>query len=260
MGFYAFEHGDLKEGCLLLFGFVLQFLVGVYAWVCPKNLEPRQVKTRRFYVLHTGMTTRHLLVLAHNPSFNMRSGDPEKPYINLEDAAVPLPYISKGKAQSLCGFVLRWTIWIYLAACAFWSSETFLIPLTFLIGNIIIEFLSSHTTALPRYSHWKLLQTTKTHPNLMDLILAVCQETGSVSTGFVEQILPDRKGVHFDHNWISSFMKGPLSVGAHPNHESSNVVFSAGLLRHTDRVSILHVFVSLPRNSQCLRPRSSSLF
>jgi hypothetical protein len=92
LGLYAFGRRQRKQGAILLIGLVLHILEGVYTWAFPRDLPPRRVEQGRFCALHTGITTRHLLVLSHDPG----TGDGrykrvvECRHINLEDAAVPL--------------------------------------------------------------------------------------------------------------------------------------------------------------------------
>ena len=261
LGLYAFGRRQQKQGAILLIGLVLHILEGVYTWAFPRDFPPRRVEQGRLYALHTGMTTRHLLVLSHDPGTGdgKYRGVSECRHINLEDAAVPLRRVSKGglaRIEAPCAVALRWGSWMHTIACLF-PSNVYILPMTFLIGTIAIEILSTFTTALPKYSACTPLETAKTKERsstLLDMVLAACQATGCVSTGFVEAILPDPTGAHVDYTWISNaVMKGVTTVGPHPNHQITDAVYASARQRRTVQVSMAYIAFFFSKNAKPLK-------
>ncbi|TFK31681.1 hypothetical protein BDQ12DRAFT_693708 [Crucibulum laeve] len=242
---YALGTQQLRESALLVAGLSLQVLEGIYDWACPKYEPPRRVQRQRFYALHKGMTTKHVLLVYHTPlpwQRGRRYASRMLRNINLEDAAVPqerVPNERRASLEMLCGRAIRLGNWGFRAACIFSASNSFLIPLTLLIGSVAIEAIAAlmmmkSSTVLPRHSEPTILETTEKEPSLLDMVLAVCQATGYVSIGFVESILPDRDGTHLDYKWISDVMRrGVLNAGPHPDHQRTNTVFSSALRRRT---------------------------
>ncbi|KAK0480393.1 hypothetical protein IW261DRAFT_131196 [Armillaria novae-zelandiae] len=96
---YGFFEGQEREGWIILLGVLTRFWEGLIAWAYPATRRPRIIRTPRFYALHTGMTTIHILVIAHGPAANNST---RVEYINLEDSAVPLPRNNTTSLESSC--------------------------------------------------------------------------------------------------------------------------------------------------------------
>ena len=73
-----------RPGWLMLAGILIRTLHCAYDWKYPVWHPPRSVKKGRFYAVHTRMTTRHLLILVHEPETQKDAR------ISIEDAAAPV--------------------------------------------------------------------------------------------------------------------------------------------------------------------------
>ncbi|KAK0470109.1 uncharacterized protein EV420DRAFT_1473210 [Desarmillaria tabescens] len=104
LALYGIIGGQEREGWVILLGLFARGLEGAVAWAYPATLPPRIVRTPRFYALHTGMTTIHILVIAHEPATTNNS---RVDYINLQDSAVPLPRNNASLLESSCKGALK---------------------------------------------------------------------------------------------------------------------------------------------------------
>ncbi|KAJ7753048.1 hypothetical protein DFH07DRAFT_774187 [Mycena maculata] len=123
----AVAHGQQREAWLIVGGAVIHRTT-----VHPGN-------TQRYWALHTGMTTNHILVITH------RFGRQGK-CINLEDAAVPLRRKTEGvihKLENPIRVVLKLSIWVQKGASLVTSANGYTIPLVLLSGTIVVEFISA---------------------------------------------------------------------------------------------------------------------
>ncbi|KAK0470101.1 uncharacterized protein EV420DRAFT_1634528 [Desarmillaria tabescens] len=229
---YGFVGGQEREGWIILLGLIVRVLEGVVAWAYPTTLPPRIVKKPRFYALHTGMTTNHILVVAHEPATKKNRG---VEYINLEDAAVPLSRNNASVLESSCNGALKILGWSQKVIAILSPSNGFLLSAALLFGSIIVEVLSRFTDALPAYSANTPLETGG---SLLCKLTAVCQATDCVSVGLVEAMLPDPAGEHRDYEWISKVIKdGASNVGLHPTHPEAHSIRTTALKRRTVRRS-----------------------
>ncbi len=240
LGFWAFGHHEFREGAFVLLGVSLQIMEGYFAWKFPVYRDPRSVAKARKFVLHKGMTTSHFLVISHQPIHKHSKTD--KPYLSLEDAAVPLPILRKGYKR-----ILEATFRTFLQVanlglklgCVLSQANGLLIPLTLLIGTVATEIIVMIHTPLPKYSSMETLETAERQPSLLDRVTAVCQRTGCISVGFLESVLPDREGTHTDFKWLNKVLQSEtvLAAGVHPNHQTATEVFTTALKRRTQKVS-----------------------
>ncbi len=235
LALYGFVGEQEREGWIILLGLFTRGWEGLITWAYPATLHPRIVRAPRFYALHTGMTTVHILVIAHEPATkNSRRAE----YINLEDSAVPLPRNNASLLESSCRGVLNTLGWARKALVILSQSTGFLLSVVLLLGSIIMEVLSRFTGALPTYSASTPLETGR---SLLDKITAACQATDCVSVGLVEEMLPDPAGEHRDYKWISRVVKdGASSAGLHPTHPEAQSILGTALKRRTAWVSVEH--------------------
>ncbi|KAK0204518.1 hypothetical protein DFS33DRAFT_1382389 [Desarmillaria ectypa] len=232
LAMYGFAGGQEREGMLILFGLFVRGLEGMVAWAYPATLPPRIVKTPRFYALHTGMTTSHILIVAHEPATKNRGVE----YINLEDAAVPLPRNNASLLELSCKGALKIFGWAQKFAAILSPSSGFLLSVALLLGSIVVEVLSRFTDALPAYSASTPLETGG---SLLDKMTAACQATNCVSVGLVEAILPDPAGEHRDYKWISRVVTdGASNAGLHPTHPEAQSIRTTASKRRTVRRSM----------------------
>ena len=223
-----------REGCLILAGLFIHLLEGLYGWMYPIWYSPRVVQTSRYYALHTGMTTRCILIIAHEPN------DPNGKRYQLEDAAVPLLRLPSSKraarVQSICKSLLWLATWAQKVMCAVTPSQGYFYTFVLHIGSGVMLCLSACTDALPRFSLPLVSNPMKldTEASVLDMLTAVCQVTGCISCGFIESILPDRTGKHTDYNWISEVLA--LRGEEHPTHPSKTKILEYTLRRRNVQV------------------------
>ncbi|TDL21343.1 hypothetical protein BD410DRAFT_840561 [Rickenella mellea] len=218
---YAINIEHARDGLLILAGLLVRVLQGVYDWYFPLWDPPRTLfKTdkSRYYALHTGMTTRYLLVISHQPD------SPHRPRYHLEDAASPISHVPRitgiGK---LCGTVLQLSGWLQGAACVVTSSNGLFVSIAMLLGTGVIECLLAFSDALPAPSE---ISVPKPHNRALGWITAACQTAGGVSCGFVESILPDAEGRHKHYEWISKAVKGEVSELERPDHPDAEKIMN----------------------------------
>ncbi|KAK0449882.1 hypothetical protein EV421DRAFT_1289535 [Armillaria borealis] len=227
---YGFVGGQEREGWLILAGLFARGVEGLVAWAYPTTLPPRIVRTPRFYAMHTGMTTSHILVVAHEPATKKNRG---VEYINLEDAAVPLPRNNASLLESSCKGALKVSGWAQKVAVILSPSNGFLLSVVLLLGSVVVEVLSRFTDALPAYSARTPLETGG---SLLDKMTAACQATNCVSVGLVEAMLPDPAGEHRDYKWISRVVTdGASNAGLHPTHPEAQSIRATAAKRRTVR-------------------------
>ncbi|KAK0235599.1 hypothetical protein EDD85DRAFT_608396 [Armillaria nabsnona] len=227
---YGFVGGQAREGWLILSGLFARGIEGLVAWAYPTSLPPRIVRTPRFYALHTGMTTSHILVVAHEPATKKNRG---VEYINLEDAAVPLPRNNAPLLESSCKGALKISGWAQKAVVILSPSNGFLLAVALLLGSVVVEMLSRFTDALPAYSARTPLETGG---SLLDKMTAACQVTNCVSVGLVEAMLPDPAGEHRDYKWISRVVAdGASNAGPHPTHPEAQSIRATASKRRAVR-------------------------
>lgn len=237
LGLRAYARHQRREGIIILLGIVLQILEGYYARKYPTHMPPRPVEKARYYVLHKGMTSTHFLLISHRPS-NILPND-EKPFRNLEDAAVPLRIIRKGyrRIQEAClRKLLQFANMGLKVGVVLSFSSSLIVPFTLLIGTIASDIITSFHTPLPRYSEMEPLETAdRGRSSMLDMLAAISQKTGCISVGFVESVLPDRVGDHVDYSWIAGILrtKRPLLSGTHPTHQTANTLIATALRRKT---------------------------
>jgi hypothetical protein len=209
-----------REGWLILAGVFIRILQCIYDWKFPIWHIPREVSKRRYYAVHTRMTTRLVLVLSHDPPRH-------SPRINVEDAAAPIRRARTGRhawIEQMLEQALRFTAWMLHATSILTPSTGYMLAFTLLIGTGMQEMLLIFTHATPAFSH---REEKETHESLLDMLTAACQAAGVVSVGFIESILPDPTGQHTDYNWISSILKGDMAnTQVHPTHVSKVEVLS----------------------------------
>jgi len=167
------------------------------------------------------MTTRHLLILVHEPDTQKDA------YISIEDAAVPVFRARNGRnawVEHICEQTLRLAAWSQQAASVLTPSNGFILSIVLLLGTGVQEIVSVFNDAIPHYSHREDMET---HESLLDMLTAACQAVNHVSVGLVESILPDPTGEHIDYTWISSILEGDAAqVEPHPRHASKDEVLS----------------------------------
>jgi hypothetical protein len=223
LALYLISFHQQREGWLILAGILIRILRCAYDWKYPIWHSPRQVKKGRYYAVHTRMTTRHLLVLVHEPESQ------KFPRISIEDAAVPVFRARKGRnawVEHVCEQTLRLAAWSQQAASVLTPSNGFILSIVLLVGTSVQEIVSFFNDATPNYSHREDLET---HESLLDMLTAACQAVGSdqVSVGLVESILPDPTGKHTDYTWISSILEGDVAqLVPHPRHAAKDEVLS----------------------------------
>lgn len=253
LAIYGIVAHQVREGCLVFLGIFIQICEGLYVSKFPKYQPPRLVKKARFYALHMGMTTNHILILVHDPGTrdekSFIKAFPDLRHVNLEDAAVPLikryPNAQRRWVR-LGAFSLQSAGWIYRAACVLTASSGYLLPVVMLFGSVVKECLSLFPERnLPKSSTPIFLDTITDRPSLLDRLLATCQATGSVSVGFTESILPDPTGQHIDYNHIRNTLEnGSIATGIHPNHQTRDSVHEAASKRRTSQVGTIYRVVS----------------
>jgi hypothetical protein len=220
LALYLVTSHQQREGCLLLAGILIRILHCMYDWKYPLWYPPRPVKKGRFYIVHTRMTTRHLLVLVHEPNENDSS-------VSIEDAATPVLRTRKGRhawVEHICEQTLRVATFLPQTISTLTQSNGFIFPLALLFGSCVEEIISICTDGTPAYSGREDIET---HESLLDMLTAACQTVGKVSVGLVESILPDPMGKHIDYMWISSILEGGVhQIGVHPDHVLKDEVLS----------------------------------
>ncbi|GJJ08047.1 hypothetical protein Clacol_002254 [Clathrus columnatus] len=243
---YGLLNNQIREGSLVIFGILIQIFDGLYVSTFPKYYPPRPANQVRFYALHTGMTTNHILIVVHDPGTKdgkYSGGSANLGRVNLEDAAVPLVKHYTGQQRRLvdtCAFILQSTGWIFRVICILTASNGYLLAVVMLFGSLIKGGFSLflHWNN-PKSSEPVFLDIDRKKPNLLDRIMATCQAAGSVSVGFVESILPDPTGTHVDYHYISDTLtKGSTTVDPHPDHQEAEAVHEAASKRRTTKCDI----------------------
>jgi hypothetical protein len=187
-------HGSTREGALLLAAGAIRILEGVFAWKYPAYRPPRtQQQQQRFFALHTGMTTKHILVIVHKPS-------DRAPCVNLEDAAVPWREKQTSRWEFWLRSAIKLSVWLQRGVCMATTASSLLIPSVLLVGTAANELASIWGGVLPSRPAIVL----DTSDPVLDRVAAACQYANSVSIGFVESILPDSEGSHAYYQWIST--------------------------------------------------------
>jgi hypothetical protein len=243
LGLLAFTRSQRREGTLILLGILLQILEGYYAWKYPTHRTPRAAAKARYYVLHKGMTSTHFLLISHRPT-NI-SPNVEKPYTDLEDAAVPLSVLCTGyrRIHEAClRKLLQFASMGLKIGAVFFPTDSLIVPFTLLVGTIASEVIISSPAPLPRYSEMEPLETANPRrSSILDMLAAISQKTGCISVGFVESILPDPAGNHVDYDWIEKVLrsKSALFSGIHPTHQTANTVLATALRRTTYAVYVV---------------------
>jgi len=238
LGILAISKFQIREGTFILLGILLQLAEGYYAWKFPVYKNPRSVAQARNYVLHKGMTTTHFLLISHSPSQNHRPKVSDKPYLSLEDAAVPMRILRKGYIR-VFETVFRTSLQFGNAALKLGvvlsKANGFFVPLTLLFGTIASEIILMIHTPLPRTSFMEPLETAERRTSILDMVTAICQKTGRLSVGFAEVALPDPDGTHVDYKWLERVLssENTLTAGVHPTHQVRNNVFAEALRRRT---------------------------
>ncbi|KAJ7032263.1 hypothetical protein C8F04DRAFT_1396704 [Mycena alexandri] len=217
-------HGHRREGVLLVVAGVIRILEGFLAWTYPTHKPPRE-QQQRFCALHTGATTKQILVITHRFSGL-------KTCVNFEDAAAPWEWRRGSRAEFLLRGTFKICVWLQRGACLATTANGFLIPSVLLFGTAASELVSAWADLLP-VRHTLVLDTENP---MLDRIVAACQFANTVSVGFVESILPDPQGSHADYTWISTVLRPWEDLAVHPNHpEASKVLKSALRRRHSRR-------------------------
>ncbi|KAJ7810568.1 hypothetical protein B0H13DRAFT_1927278 [Mycena leptocephala] len=208
-------HGSTRrEGALLLAGGLMRILECVFAWKYPPYRPPRS-HNQRFCALHTGMTTKHILVIRRLSIWKTR--------LHLGDRSEKIGgklgsgEQSKSRSGSARG--------VY--------------------GNHFEQF--PHPVSAPggyrgkraRCRVGKCLTTRHsvvldTENPMLDRVVAACQFANSVSIGFVENILPDSDGSHEDYRWISTVLGPGPDLEEHPHHQQATTVLQSTLKRRRE--------------------------
>ncbi|KAJ7724371.1 hypothetical protein B0H16DRAFT_1698695 [Mycena metata] len=212
----AITHGQRREGLLLLAAALIRVFDGIFAWAYPRYRAPRSEvsATDRYCALHTAMTTNHILVLTH------RFGRGKS--INLEDAAVPLPNQLHGWQRKLRDGVrgaIKLLVWLQKGASLVTAANGYTLPAVLLLGTLVLEIVSASAETLPA----RTVTVFQTGDSVLDRLTAACQFTKSTSVGFVEAILPDRRGLHTDFEWISEVMREQFPLDLHPRRRPQTV-------------------------------------
>jgi len=177
------------------------------------------------------MTTRHLLILVHEPKTQKDAR------ISIEDAAAPVLRARSGRnawVEHICEQTLRLAAWSQQAASVLTPSNGFILSIALLLGTSVQEIVSFFNDATPHYSRREDMET---HESLLDMLTAACQAVGHVSIGLVESILPDPTGKHIDYTWILSILEGDAAqVEPHPRHASKDEVLSYVMRRRNVNV------------------------
>jgi hypothetical protein len=194
-------HGSTRrEGALLLAGGLIRILECVFVWKYPPYRPPRS-HNQRFCALHTGMATKHILVIVHRFSGLETS-------VNLEDAAAPWRSQWRNRWEAWFRGAIQISVWLQRGACMATTSNNFLIPSVLLAGTAASELVAAWGNVLPA-RHSVVLDTENT---MLDRVVAACQFVNSVSVGFVENILPDSDGSHEDYRWILTALGPGMSA------------------------------------------------
>ncbi|KAJ6494362.1 hypothetical protein C8R45DRAFT_927559 [Mycena sanguinolenta] len=230
---FAMIHGQKREGWLLLGAGMIRIGEGIFVSMYPKYRDPRinNPTKSRYCALHTGMTTSHILVITH------RFGHHGK-CVNLEDAAAPLPRKSTGwkhRIEEGMRAALKGAVWIQNGASLVTAANGYTIPAVLVLGTCVLEFISAFANALPA----RALVVLTTGSSVLDRITAACQVTQSISVGFVESLLPDRRGLHVDYKWISHAMLPDTTIELHPSHPSRDDIRKSTLWRRRFEVRSL---------------------
>jgi hypothetical protein len=183
-------HGSTREGGLLLAASAIRILEGVFAWKYPAYRSPRTQK-QRFFALHTGMTTKHILVIVHRFSGLAQC-------VNLEDAAVPWRTAQTSRWEFWFRSAIKLSVWLQKGVCMATTSNSLLIPSVLLVGTVASELAATWGDVLPSRDSIVL----DTSDSILDRVAAACQFANSVSIGFIESILPDSDGSHAYYQWI----------------------------------------------------------
>ncbi|KAJ7138619.1 hypothetical protein C8R46DRAFT_1321625 [Mycena filopes] len=211
--------GNRRDGLLLLTAGGIRILEGLLAWIYPTYRPPRE-QAQRFCALHTGQTTKHILVIAHRFSGS-------KTCVNFEDAAAPWPWRRKNRAEMGLRWAVKVAVWLQRGACMASTANGFLIPSVLLLGTAVNELIAACADLLPsRYA-----VVLETESPILDRVVAACQFANSVSVGFVESILPDPQASHADFVWISTVLRPASTLEAHPTHPEANTVLQSTLKR-----------------------------
>jgi hypothetical protein len=221
LALYLILSNQQRPGWLMLAGILIRTLHCAYDWKYPVWHPPRSVKKGRFYAVHTRMTTRHLLILVHEPETQKDA------CISIEDAAAPVLRARNGRnawVEHICEQTLRLAAWSQQAASVLIPSSGFILSIVLLVGTSVQEIVSFFNDATPHYSRREDMET---HESLLDMLTAACQAVDLVSVGLVESVLPDPTGEHMDYAWISSILKGDAAqVEPHRKHASKDEVLS----------------------------------
>ncbi|KAF7336164.1 hypothetical protein MVEN_02163800 [Mycena venus] len=210
-------HGSTREGALLLAAGIIRILEGVFSWKYPAHRSPR-THSQRFLALHTGMTTKHILVIVHGPPGLARC-------VNLEDAAVPWR-AERTRLQVWFRCAIKMSVWLQRGACMATTANSLLIPSVLLMGTAVNELVAACGNVLP--SRHSVVLATEDH--ILDRLAAACQFANTVSIGFVESILPDSDGSHAAYQWISTALDPGSQLGL-PKHAEANTVLQSTLKR-----------------------------
>ncbi|KAJ7897653.1 hypothetical protein B0H14DRAFT_3425010 [Mycena olivaceomarginata] len=225
----AMMYGKQREAWLLLAAGVIRIGEGIFAWAYPKYRNPRTRPETRYCVLHTGMTTNHILVITHQFGYRAEC-------VILEDAAAPLPRYTTGWKRTLENSMhaaLKVSVWLQKGASLLTSANGYTIPAVLLFGTCMLELVSASADCLPS----KAVTVLNTGPSVLDRLTAACQFTQSISVGFVESLLPDPRGLHIDYNWISNAMRPDTPIERHPTHSMAAQVLESTLRRRRIQVS-----------------------
>ncbi|KAJ7237019.1 hypothetical protein B0H12DRAFT_1139568 [Mycena haematopus] len=169
------------------------------------------------------MTTNHILVITH------RFG--HWGCVNLEDAAAPLPRKATGwkrRVEDGMHAALKVAVWVQTGASLVTAANGYTIPAVLLLGTSVLEFVSAFADTLPA----RTVDILPTGSSILDRLTAACQFTQTISVGFVESLLPDRKGEHVDYNWISHAMLPDTTIEP-PSHPMGVQIKQSTLRRRT---------------------------
>ncbi|KAJ7748943.1 hypothetical protein B0H16DRAFT_1552287, partial [Mycena metata] len=218
-------HGHMREGILLVAAGVIRIVEGFLAWTYPTHRPPR-AQQQRFCALHTGTTTKHILVITHRFSGLKTS-------VNFEDAAAPWAWRRENRTEFLLRGIIKIGVWLQRGACLATTANGFLIPSVLLFGTAASELVSAWADLLP-VRHTLVLDTESP---MLDRVLAACQFANTVSVGFVESILPDPQGLHEDYAWISTALRPWENLAVHPNHPEKDKLLESALRRRRSRTN-----------------------
>jgi hypothetical protein len=118
----------------MLAGILIRTLHCAYDWKYPVWHPPRSVKKGRFYAVHTRMTTRHLLILVHEPETQKDAR------ISIEDAAAPIFRARNERnawVEHICEQTLRLAACSQQAASVLTPSNGFILSIVLLLGTSV---------------------------------------------------------------------------------------------------------------------------